>query len=294
LVGISLDDAWNKLRWANKHFDVLRNQIEPFQQRASHNIRVEVDLDAGRYEFYITGLEVPDPDWGLMMGDCIHNARTALDYLMVRLWALVTEQDPKDVARIQFPIHDEPDKFASAVAVLRREPRFSDYLAHIEMLQPFNNWNPTIWDLAHGQQPPTFPTALGRLSLLDNLDKHRVVHATWNGVKSGGWFTIGADAPEDFKPIGGSTRIEPLEDGVQIGHYLFEAPLPGEWTPTQMQMKRYFPIQVAFPGPWPFNGVLEVLPWCLWGAETVLTIFAPVFERGMRPLPVTAIQTVRG
>jgi hypothetical protein len=262
---ISLDDAWDKLRWAKRHFDGLQNEIQPFEQRDSHSIRVEVDVDAGKYEFFVTGLPEPHPDWGLMIGDCVHNARTALDYLMVRLWALITGQDPKDVAHIQFPIYDDPRKFASAVAGQRGELRFSGYLAHIEALQPFNAWNPSIWGFERGQTSPLLPFALGRLALLDNLDKHRVVHATWNGVRFGGYFGLAEDAPEGFKPISGSTTMDPLENGAEIGHYLFEAPLPCEWTPTAMQMKSYFPIEVAIADPSPVNGVLDVLSKCTWG-----------------------------
>lgn len=291
---ISLDDAWDKLRWANQHFDVLRSQIEPFEQRDSHSIRVEADPDAGKYEFYITGLEVPDPDWGLMIGDCLHNARTALDYVMVRLWALVTGQDPQDVDRVQFPIYNDPKTFASATGELRKELAFSGYLAHIEALQPFNSWNPSVWGFGDDATPASLPHALDRLSLLDNIDKHRVVHATWNGVRFWGGSSVFRDAPASFRGIASSTTIDPLEDGAEVGHCFFEAPLPGEWTPTEVQMKGYFPIQVAFPDPSPVKGVLEILPWCLSGVDAVLAIFAPVFQHGMPPLPVTAVRTVRG
>jgi hypothetical protein len=59
-------------------------------------------------------------------------------------------------------------------------------------------------------------------------------------------------------------------------------------------MKRCFPLQVAFGEPSPFQGVLEVLPLCLWGAESVLTIFEPVFRSVPKPpLPATAIKEPR-
>lgn len=296
---LTLDDATDKLRWSKHHFEVLRSQIEPFEQRDTHNIRVEVDPDAGKYEFYVTGLEVPDPDWGLMIGDCLHNARTALDYVMVRLWALVTGQDPKDVAYVQFPIYDDPKKFASATGECRKELAFSGYLATIEALQPFNAFNPSIWGFGvtpSGQfkTPASLPGSLDRLSSLDNIDKHRVVHATWLGTKFDAWLSADKDAPETFEPIGGSTYTHLLEDGAKIGDYTFKAPLPGEWRPTEMQMKGYFPIQVAFPDPSSVKGVLEILPWCISGAEAVIEIFRPVFEDGAPPLPATAVRTIRG
>ena len=60
-----------------------------------------------------------------------------------------------------------------------------------------------------------------------------------------------------------------------------------------MDMKRSFPLRVAFGEPSPFHGVMEVLTLCLWGVEAVLTIFNPVFENGKPALPVTAIAEPR-
>jgi hypothetical protein len=171
--GHELSDAYDKLRWARNHYETLRGQIQPFEQRDSHTITCEVDPDAGEYVFYVHSLEPPDPDWGLWIGDCLHNARTALDYLMVRLVALVRGIPPRDVEDIQFPIYDDPQKFASRMGGLKKEPLFSGYLTRIEELQPFHQGNPSIWGL-NGNLPllHALPTALQRLSLLDNVDKH--------------------------------------------------------------------------------------------------------------------------
>jgi hypothetical protein len=292
--GPSLDDAFDKLRWSKYHFEVLRAQIEPFEQRDTHSIRVEVDPETGKYEFYVFGLEVPDPDWGLMIGDCLHNARTALDYVMVRLWARITGQDPGDVVSVQFPVYNDPKKFASATGEARKELAFSGYLARIEELQPFNTWNPSVWGFGLDKTPASLPSALDRLSFLDNIDKHRVVHATWVGTKFGAWLTAGSDAPASYRSVGGSIPHEPLNDGAKVGEWTFQTPLPGDWKPSEMQMKGYFPLQVSFPDPSPVKGVLEILPWCISGVEAVIEIFRPVFESGAPPLPVTAVRTVRG
>src|SRR3954452_21619359 len=108
----SLDDAFDKLRWAEHHLETLRSEIEPFEQRDAHTISFEVDADAGKYTFYIHDLEEPESgDWGLIVGDCLHNARTALDYLMVRLFSLVTDDDPRLIENVQFPITDDPEGF---------------------------------------------------------------------------------------------------------------------------------------------------------------------------------------
>jgi hypothetical protein len=280
-----LDDAWDKLRWARHHFENLRPEIEAFEERDSHTISVDIHADVGEYVFYVHGLEIPDEDWGLVIGDCLHNARTALDYLMVRLAALVTGKEPRDTGNVQFPIYSDPKRFAGAVGELRKHPAFSGYLARIEELQPFNNGNPSIWGTGEFGLPVFHgvPALLDRLSVLDNIDKHRVVHAAWLGTA---WHrSPGLQLPAEFKSLGGTTTGGPLEDGAEIGRQQFEVPLPFEWHPDEMDMKRCFPIEVAIDQPLPMKGVLEVLPLCLWSVEAVLNLFRPVFEEPRRPPP---------
>jgi hypothetical protein len=94
VVAVTLDDAWAKLEWARKHYERLRPDIEAFEKRDGHTITVEIDPDTGKCVFHVHGLDTPDPDWGLHIGDCLHNARTALD-LMVRLVAFIRGEEPR-------------------------------------------------------------------------------------------------------------------------------------------------------------------------------------------------------
>jgi hypothetical protein len=300
--GITLDEAHEKTRWARHHYDTLAEEVEPFNQRNDHRITVDIDPDAGEYVFHIFDLPEPDPDWGLRIGDCLHNARTALDYLMVRLWALVTRTPPSEITRkdIQFPIYgpdpanpdidaaiaDARKAFNGHVGEMRKELSFSGYLARIEELQPFNAWNPSVWGAPQiGKPASLLPMALDKLSRWDNMDKHRVIHAA---VVSGALQLANPPAPDEFKYLGGSpSSYATLEEGAEIGRWRFETPLPFAWEPTEMDMKRYYAVEVALDEPIPPKGVLTLLPLCLWGADTVLQIFDPVFAAGQPPLPVT-------
>jgi hypothetical protein len=310
---VDLADAFERLRWARHHMEILRPQIEAFEERDAHRISVDIDHDAGEYTFHVHDLEPVNPDWGLIMGDCIHSARTALDYVVVRLWARVKGINPGDVEDrdITFPIRSaqiKPDDtdadiekawvaaregFKAPAAKFGKEPGFSGYLATIEQLQPFNSQNPSIWGLNCGMlRFPLLPQALDRLSRLDNIDKHRVPHAAWASIAFGPP-SINMYAPADFKSLGGTQSYSPLENDAQIGSWRFQTPLPFKWEPDEMDVKRCFPLQVAFGEPSIFHGVVEVLGMCLWGVEAVLTIFNPVFEHGQPPLPVTAIAEPR-
>lgn len=174
----------------------------------------------------------------------------------------------------------------------KKHPVLNAYMARIEELQPFNNGNVAIWgirDLPGVRWMPRLallPPALAQLSELDNIDKHRTVHAAWMGT------TLHANAfpgiPADFRHKEGSMGGGPFEDGAEVGSLTFEAPLPHEWQPAQVDVKRYFALQVSFAQTSPVSGVREVLPLCLWAVRTVLTLFQPVFTHGQPPLPATA------
>jgi hypothetical protein len=282
-VSYTLQGARDKLRWAKHHFEILRPQIEAFEQRDKHTISVEIDADEGKYTFHVHGLEPVDPDWGLMIGDCVHNARTALDHLMVQLYARITGKDPREVTSVQFPISDTPEKFRDAPSVREamKHLHFSGYLARIEELQPYNALNGSVWRLIDEQfrRAPPVGSSLAELSRLDIIDKHRVVHAMWTSVSVGA-FTAPDPWPSEFKHIAGGFTGLPLKNDAEVGSWQFQTPLPYEWKPSEMDMKRSFPIEVAFDQK--FIGgqpVLVILPLCLWVVEAVLGLFEPVSAR---------------
>jgi hypothetical protein len=299
---VTLDDAWAKLNWSRQHFDQLRPEIEDFEQRDTHTICVEVDAKTGTYTFYVHGLDAPDPYWGLRIGDILHNARVALDYLAVSLVAFVREQEPRDIEGVSFPVTADPQNFRIGGGA-SKEPLFGGYLTRIEELQPYNNGNPSIWGLDDKWpetpsmfplgRPPRFsplPDALYRLIDLDNIGKHRVIHAVWLGADwSANLASQFPGIPTDFREKGGTCSFAPLEDGAEIGSIRFGTPLPHEWEPGKVDMKRHFPLRVSLDEAGPMNQVLATLPICLWAAEAILTIFEPVFSHGEPPLPVTAV-----
>jgi hypothetical protein len=299
-----LDDAFDKLRRAKEHFESLRVEVEAFEQRDTHTIRYELEPQAGKYTFRIYDVEEPPShDWGLIVGDCVHNARTALDYLMVRLLSLVTDTDPLFIEHVTFPIYDNPKSFPGrGAAEACKDPRFSGYLARIEELQPFNRANPSVW----GSRPDTdgpvvmlyplpvmhsLPLALKRLAKLDTIDKHRIVNTIWTGVRS--QIARALSPPKRFTIKDSHSLLGALENGAEVGSMTFATPLPGEWHPDEMDMKQRFPVQVSMNDEDRFaRRVLEVVPFCLWGVESVLTIFQPVFDSSQPPLPVTAIPNI--
>jgi hypothetical protein len=285
----SLDDAWMKLGWARSIYASLRTEVEALEKQKSHRFTVDVDSAAGEYKFYIHDLPAVTPDWALKIGDCVHNARCTLDYLMVGLVALGMGKSPQEVADVQFPIYKDRNRFNSAIGELKKELVLSGWLSRVEELQPYNAGNPSIWgwseDGLGSEHMPPLPYGLDRLTTLDNIDKHRCLLHTFVGPK---FWASSLDAPSGFKFTGGSTQMVPLEEGSLVGTLRFETPLPRSWEPTQDDLMRNYPIQVSFDEPSIDKSVIRILAYCLWAAEATLKIFEPVFTRQQPPLLVTA------
>jgi hypothetical protein len=125
----------------------------------------EIDLLTRRtwWVFYLW-FDPPPPDerWGLLVGDAMHNVRSALDHLACRL---VEHNGRKVTNRTAFPIWSKPPstpedkkRFNSAIAGMSAAHKRS-----IRRLQPHAN-------------PGTEEAAkLTALAALDNLDKHRLL-----------------------------------------------------------------------------------------------------------------------
>jgi hypothetical protein len=232
-VVYSLDDAKDKLRWAKGHFERVSTGIEGFEQRDAHTYSVEIDPDEGKYTIKVHGLEPVDPDWNLILGDCIHHARATLDYLMVQLYALVTQTDPRQVKGVLFPISDDPGNFNNLAGVVeaRKHLAFSGYLTRIEELQPYNVLNPSIWPIviAPERSLTNSPgSALLALNRLDIRDKHRALHATRSAISIAGAFAE-LPWPDGFVKIeDGGGKFGALENDAEVGSWTFQTPLPSE------------------------------------------------------------------
>lgn len=293
----SLEDPRRKYERARTHYEPLTREIEAFEQSHPYRIRCEVDKDQGKYTFYVNDLAATGMDWGVRMGDLVHNLRSALDHLAVQLVALCTGQDPAAVEHVDFPIYSSPGDFVgwrSSLLGGAKQPKapvplLPGYLARLEELQPYNAGDPSIWGYDHIGFV-ILPGMLERISKLDNVDKHRVIHSTWHGVELFPRKDHLPELPSGFIELGMSRKMEPLVEDAEVGSWSFKPPLPSDWQPDEMQMKRAFPLQVCFDDPSLIKGVREILTWCVVAVDGVLQLFEPVFAGKLEPpLPVTSI-----
>ncbi|NMY95644.1 hypothetical protein [Pseudomonas proteolytica] len=107
----------------------------------------------------------PLDDWGLALGECVHNIRSALDNLAYALARLASDP-PLNPGRISFPIFQDAQQFkTSGVRSINQLPKKAAQL--IEMLQPFQRDGSA--QFGRPEQDP-----LVHLQELNNFDKHRI------------------------------------------------------------------------------------------------------------------------
>ena len=163
-----MKDWWLKFQRAEKHMIDINQEAMRYASRNPYSftrIRVPDSKQEIRGRFRIT--EQPDPMIAVLLGDFIHNLRSALDYIVV---ACVPKQRR---GKASFPIlfqdifaKRESGEFVVKNTTLRKsfesatEGLHPKARAYIISLQPYNFSKPDL-------------IALGIIGRLENADKHR-------------------------------------------------------------------------------------------------------------------------
>ncbi|MGH9189863.1 MAG: hypothetical protein ACRD0Q_07515 [Acidimicrobiales bacterium] len=155
LLGVEM-----KLRRAQHHLDTFAADIA----KAGKNYHLSSDFNTDKTEVTLN-LEL-EPflslRWGTIVGDYVHNARSALDHLV---FALATQGTglfpPPNEKRIQFPIADSKGDWGSVRTLATG--CLGPALTEIERAQPYHAQNVTWHPLAY-------------INWASNRDKHRLVN----------------------------------------------------------------------------------------------------------------------
>jgi hypothetical protein len=147
-----------KIDRADKHLAELVSEISGFHARQPYYLVEDTQSEPG-HDVYRVHIKEPIPDtWGTIVGDTIHNLRSALDTLAVALLAAngVTSRDK--LKNAHFPIGSTEQGLEDQIA--RYIPRASpDAIALVRACKPYKGGNDAYW----------------RLNQLDILDKHVVI-----------------------------------------------------------------------------------------------------------------------
>jgi len=196
-----------KLDRAQKHIDDLLADIAAFDARDPYSIVQNHNADLTEHYLHLR-LAEPFPAylWGCILGDAIHNLRSALDHVVYAIAIRESggKDPPPDHTRLMFPILDPPKPLPMGkVKTLSDEVRTA-----IEREQP---------DPANLVSSP-----LWTLDQLDIADKHRVIHLALTHSDYGG-FSIKPSIPCTFVP---KWNARPLDGKAPLLTLTFDRPVP--------------------------------------------------------------------
>lgn len=158
----ALDGVQWKLARAREHHETLYGAAEALAEHDFYGLATEQDRK-GRLVFRAINVRPIPPGWGVLIGDCVHNLRSALDHLMFAICHPTPEQEHT----VQFPIFSRRDSkggrggFRDARGMTPGAPR--GVRTVLESLQPYHRrkWPEAI--------------RLAQLRELANWDKHRLL-----------------------------------------------------------------------------------------------------------------------
>jgi hypothetical protein len=170
-----------KLNRAQAYAKALHSEVDAWFMR--HPYEVFGQYEPGppeEYVFKARFLELPPSEWGLILGDFAHNARSALDHLAYQVVSLGNGGVHQE--QTAFPIVTECRNWQAAAARRLKGAR-DRHIKMIEAFQPYHRRDThgakTIWGAIED------PLAvLDRLSI---VDKHIVLNPTPATVQAIGW-----------------------------------------------------------------------------------------------------------
>lgn len=155
-----------KLRQARTHLIELEGVLAPLFGGDRQEFALEPEPGSGAHLLIVRGVPRPDSLWALLIGDCLHNLRSALDYLAFGIAQAHGSRPPN--AQTQFPIHESArDRSGRERPLLVPEVTDPAVLGALKAVQPYVGPEPN---------DPTvnFPWQINKLC---NIVKHRLLLA---------------------------------------------------------------------------------------------------------------------
>jgi hypothetical protein len=124
---------------AEKHFKSVDVDISNVMESKPYFVALEYDAKESKYLCRVRKVKpLPQEHWALVIGDCVHNARSALDYIAWRLAGSKLSD-----RNTMWPIFETPEGFAGR-GLQRLSGIHPDARAEIVKLQPYNEPNPQL------------------------------------------------------------------------------------------------------------------------------------------------------
>lgn len=243
-----LDDARAKLDRAKFHAEALRADIRDAGQGEPYKIpvREEFDQDTGTLYVRVDRNTARPEVWGLLIGDALHNYRSALDHGWWQLACHHLERVPteEEAKQIQFPI-----------------------------LRPGGTWDPGNHRRWVGKPATTFAGQLqpdkrgyaadvihplAALRRFSNVDKHRNINPT---VERMGAFRIEIATGDDYVSVNADVGItlHHFSEAPKAGDEVLTAPPGSILHEPHVTFETHYSGFVAIDGKWDLVMVLNSL-----------------------------------
>lgn len=220
-----------KIERAKEHLGNLVTEIQAFMKSSPYGSVTEDDTERGEWVFRAVVPQEPPPRWGAIVGDTIHNLRSALDIL----WRAVFPTGTKDANRRDpFPFFQSSDAFEHRFRRVKNttQQRVVDILRGAK---PYKGGNKYLW----------------ALHVLDAEDKHHLLLPVGIAVPNIITNTVSFPMlpfPMPFKsPRINISFVRPLPTPVYPVHHgteLYRLPINPEGP--QVDMNQKFSFGIAF------------------------------------------------
>jgi hypothetical protein len=220
-----------KVQRAHHHLQEISAHLGPWINGDKHSSWVESDPNqTGKLAVMATVSDQPPVDpLSVMLGECLHNLRSAVDLLAFDLAVAYTKPLPDDIAESsEFPIFGDQDRQGHPGVGNRnfhlRRSKAPKQPAPSSGLHKIRGMHPGAQAIIEGLQPYRRGTdfredPLWRLHVLDNINKHRLLHVT----AAAGFLSlrVEGDSPRElpFLPgvIEGFTGVLLSDQPAQVG-----------------------------------------------------------------------------
>lgn len=188
----SLSEPRAKLTWARHHLEALNQATQTILKSYRDNIVSEFDDNTGEEVWIFHGkVEAIPVEISLLIGDCLYNLRSALDYLV---WQLVLAEGNTPTRANAFPI-GETEKWLKSAGRTYLRGVGATAQTRIARLKPYKGGDDLLY----------------ALHSLMNIDKHRHLHVT---IVSLLYAMYVVDDENPIKPT--SVNLGPVKEGAEL------------------------------------------------------------------------------
>ncbi len=152
-----------KIKRAQQHINDLNREVTEFLSRKPFQLRVSEKRDPHRRIIYIKAKEPIPEIITMILGDAVHNLRSAIDQLA---WGIVGSKAKKP-RQVGFPFVETAEALSSAIATRQMNVAPEKVIEEIHLLQPYPSGN----------------KYLHAVKSLDETDKHRNILIVATGLE---------------------------------------------------------------------------------------------------------------